>query len=438
MSNSIRCLRVLLAFGILIFPWMAQGQEASGAGDRLTLRDAIRLALARGPEVFLAQAQIARAREAVREARSSELPQVTTGTGLAYNNGFPLSIEGAAPSIIQLGISQPLFSKKNRSLVVEAEQGSLATEAGKDVVANALIARTIQLYSELHQARLALPMLDRQQEAATKNMRSVETLLQVGKARPLDLTQARLAAAGIEQQRLVARERVRVAETGLCELTGLASGKAVRTEKPEIRSELLSLSAEALFQKVLENHPEIREAEAALRAREAHTEAEKAERYPQLAAVGQYALFSRANNYDDYYNRFVRNNYLIGLSIQIPLFNGFRTDARIAQSRHDVEMQRRKLQQLKSDLKMSLERGASDLRIAAGAAEFARLEIAACEEKLKISATLLEAGRIEPQELEAVRTQLLDKQAAALEADRFLLDRQVALLQAAGILHVMF
>jgi outer membrane protein len=229
-----------------------------------------------------------------------------------------------------------------------------------------------------------------------------------------------------------------VAETGLCELTGLASGKAVRTEKPEIRSELLSLSAEALFQKVLENHPEIREAEAALRAREAHTEAEKAERYPQLAAVGQYALFSRANNYDDYYNRFVRNNYLIGLSIQIPLFNGFRTDARIAQSRHDVEMQRRKLQQLKSDLKMSLERGASDLRIAAGAAELARLEIAACEEKLKISATLLEAGRIEPQELEAVRTQLLDKQAAALEADRFLLDRQVALLQAAGILPVMF
>lgn len=409
-----------------------------GAGGVLTLREAVRMAVARGPEVFLAQAEAARAREAAREARSANLPQVMAGTGLAYNNGFPLSIEGAAPSIIQFGVSQSIFSRKNSSLILEAERGTTAADAGKDVVINALVARTVQLYGELHQARLAVPLIEAQRASAGKIVQTAETLQQAGRLRPLDLTQARLTAAGLDQQLLVARERVRVAEAALREITGAPTGETVRTEKPEIRSELLSLSAEALYEKVLGAHPAVQEAEAAWHAKEAHVEAEKAERHPQFSAIGQYALFSRTNNYQDYFNRFTRNNYLVGLSIQVPLFNGFRTDARSAQSRHEAEVARQKLVQLKSDLRMSLERSASNLRVAAGAAELARMEVAAFEEKVKISETLAEAGRMDARDLENVRAQLLEKKAAAVEAERALLERQVVLLQASGTLPALF
>jgi len=438
MNKPATVLFLLLVFCVPAPAWHSSGQQAGGGESILTLREAVRLALARGPEVFLAQAEAARAVEALRETRSTNLPQIMTGTGLAYNNGFPLSIEGAAPSIVQLGLSQSILSKKNKNLILEAEKRSLAGQAGVEGVRNGLVARTVLLYSELYEARLAVPILEKLRETAAHNLQILEALLQAGKARSLDLTLAKVAAAGLDQQLLVTRERVCIAETSLRELTGIPDGNNFRTETPEIKSELLTWSTDRLYQKALEVHPEIGEAQASLQAKELHVEAEKADRYPQINIIGQYALFSRTNNYQDYFNRFTRNNYLLGLSIQVPLFNGFRTDARVAQSRHDVEVARQRLLGLKSDLKLSLERRASDLRIASGAVELARLEVAASKEKLQVSETLLEAGRIEPKEMENARAQVLEKQTAAIEAEKALFERQVLLLQASGSLATLF
>ena len=78
----------------------------------LSIQEVVQMALGHSPEVMLAKAQIMRAGEAVRETRSLNRPQLYTGTGLAYNNGFPLSIEGSAPSIFQVAATQSIFSKK--------------------------------------------------------------------------------------------------------------------------------------------------------------------------------------------------------------------------------------------------------------------------------------------------------------------------------------
>jgi outer membrane protein TolC len=413
-------------------------EQAPGAERFLPLREAVRLALARAPEVLLAQAEVAKATEALREARSMNRPQATIGTGIAYNNGFPLSIEGAAPSIFQAALSQAILSKKNNNLIRESEAGSAASQAGSESARNNLTAKTILLYSELHQARLVVPVLQEQHGTAVNNTQVTESLLQAGRARPLDLTQARVAEANLEQQLLVARERVRMAEAGLRSLTGISEKESIRTERPEIDSDLLALPPDALYLRALETHPAIREAQANVRAREFHVEAEKGDNYPQMTIVSQYALFSKTNNYQEFFNRFTRNNYILGLSVQVPVFSGFRVGARVAQSRQDAEMARLQLQRLQSDLKLNLERSASDVRIANGAAGLARLEVAAGEEKLKISETMAQAGRIDPKELSEARMQLLEKRAALIEAERTLIERQVALLQTAGSLPGIF
>jgi outer membrane protein TolC len=120
------------------------------------------------------------------------------------------------------------------------------------------------------------------------------------------------------------------------------------------------------------------------------------------------------------------------------LFDGFRTNARLAQSRQDAEMARLRLERLRSDLKSSLEQSASNLRIANGAAELALLEVQAAEEKLKTEQALLEAGRAEIRELETARGQLLEKRIAAVAAEKARFERQVVLLQAGGALSSAF
>ena len=114
--------------------------------------------------------------------------------------------------------------------------------------------------------------------------------------------------------------------------------------------------------------------EATLKAKEYHVEAEKGESWPRLELVSEYALFSRTNNYDDYYNRFTRNNYLLGISIQVPIFTGSRTKSRVEQSRQEVSEEHYRLQSLKSDLKLNIQRGLSSLRIARSTLKLARNE----------------------------------------------------------------
>lgn len=398
----------------------------------LTLQEAVQMAVAHSPDVLLAKVRTAQAGEALQETRSLNRPQVTVGTGLAYNNGFPLSIEGAAPSLVEFAASQSVLSKKNNNLIREAEASRKASEIGSDAARNELTARVAQVYNELHQARKADALWSERLAALEKEQQVVATQLEAGRMRPVDLTLARTAVEGARQQLMAAQEAERLAAFELRQLTKLPEGTEIQTTEPEIDGLSIEVSTEALFQRAVEARPEILQAQADVRAREFHLEATRGEKYPEIALVSEYSLFSRTNNYQNYFRTFTRNNFLVGLSLQYPLFNGFRTQARIGQSRQEVEAARLQLERLKSALRLDIERDVSALKLARGAVEVARQEVAAARESIQVDETLLEAGRMAFKDLQVAQSQLADKQIAALDAEKALFQRKVDLLRATG------
>ncbi len=406
------------------------GQQA--ASRILTIQEAVQMALARSPEVLMAEAQASRASEAWRETRSLRWPQVSTGTGLAYNNGYPLSIEGAAPSIFQIGASQSILSKKNANRIHEAEESGKASRLGTESARNDLVFRTALVYYELHRAAKVAALASARLDEARKQEKYAEALVHAGKVRPLDLTLAQTTTSSARQQLLIAREQAKLAETELRELTGLSGAVSVETMEPRIEDPAFESEGETLYRQALKNSPEILQAEANVRAKEFSVKAEKGERLPQMEIIGEYALFSRANNYDDFFNRFTRNNFLVGLSVQIPLFDGFRTSARVAQSRQEVSEMRYKLQSQKSVLKLNIERSLSALRIARGASDLARSEVQAAKEMVQMSEALLEGGRISAKELDEMRSQLLQKELELLDSHQVLFQRKLELLRDTG------
>ncbi len=411
------------------------GMPALQAETRdLSLREAVQMALAYSPEILLAKAEASRAEEAVRESRSLNLPQVFAGTGLAYNNGFPLSIEGAAPSIFQIGASQAIFSKKNANLIREAEQYRRAGKLGIESARNELAAKTAISYYELYRSRQVIALASTRLEAAKKQQAIVEDSLAAGKILPVEATQAKAAVSFAQQQLLVAREQAMTAEAELREFTGLPETVSIRTSEPRIENPIFELQADTLYQQALTRTPEILKMEENVKAKGFHVEAEKGESLPRMEIISQYALFSRTNNYDEFFNRFTRNNYIIGLSLQVPLFNGFRTSSRVAQSRQELSEEQYKLQRMKTDLKLNIQRGQSALRIAHGASELARGDLAAAQEVVQVNEALLESGRIGWKEMEDFRSQLRQKELALLEADQILFQRKLELLRAVGSL----
>ena len=398
----------------------------------LTIQEAVRLALAHSPAILLAESQAIRAGEAVREIRSMNQPQVVTGTGLAYNNGFPLSIEGAAPSIFQIGASQSILSKKNNNLIREAEEAGKASRFNEESTRNELISKTAEAYYRLYQTRKLIALTTDRLEAALAQQEMTESLFQAGRIRPADVTSAKITLSSVRQQLLVAQEQANLAETELISYTGLPVPVSIHTVEPSIESPAFDAGVDTLYQQVLENSPEIHQAEADIRSREFHLEAEKGERLPKLNLVGQYALFSRSNNYEDYFSRFSRNNYLLGLSVQLPVFDGFRTSARVAQSRQEVSEARYRLERLKSDLKLATQRGVSALRIAKGATEHAGNEVAAVRESIQASEALLKSGRLSNSEFEDIKAQLFQKECAQFDAEQILFQRKLELLSITG------
>ena len=425
----------LVSTAFMVFAGVLSASEQAGGQlpevRILTIQDAVRLTLSRSPEVLVAEAQAARGREALRESRSVSKPRFYAGSGLAYNNGFPLSMEGAAPSIFRISASKHVFNKTNNNLIREAEESGKAVQLGVETARNELASKTASAYYELFQAAKIDALLSAKLEVAIRRQKQLETLLEAGKVRPVDATLARTAVLAGRQEALVAREQAALVEKELHELTGLPDGIKIQTVEPKIESPIFELQEEALLLRALESSPEILKAQADVRAKEFHVEAERGGYLPRMEVVGQYALFSRTNNYEDYFNQFIRNNFLIGLSIQVPIFDGA-TGARVAKSRHETSEARYRLESLKSDLKLDIQRGLGALRIARGAVDLGLSDVDAAREMVQVSETLLESGRISEKDLEDSRAQLLQKELALLDADQALFQRKLDLLQSTG------
>lgn len=430
--------RITAVFSIVLAMFARAGISAQTGhetrqANTLTLGEAVRMALSRSPEILIAIAQAAQAAESVRETKSLNRPQAVVGSGLAYNNGFPLSIEGSAPSIVQLGFSQSIFSKKNKNLILESEQSSLAGRIGADSARNEVAARVALVYSELFRARQAGVFWTERIASLEKEREVIASQLEAGRLRPLDMSLSRAALAGARQELLSFQERIGLAEVELRQLTGIPGGTAIEVVEPELSEDSPDAPAEELYRRAAEIHPEIRQASAALQARKLHVESVRGEKYPELQLVSQYALFSRTNNYQDYFNTFTRNNFLVGLSVQFPILTGSRTEAQISRSMHEAEAARLQLERLKESLRLNIERTCSGFRMAKSAVEVAHEAADAAGESLGIEESLLEAGRIGFREVQSARSQLAEKRLGELQAAKNLFDRKIELLRLTGV-----
>lgn len=395
---------------------------------KLTMQEAVQMALAHSPEILLAETRAKRTEESAKEARSLNLPQAVLQSGYAYNYGFPMG----APSIFKISGSQSLLNSKNANIVRESKEAVKASQLGSDLSRNELASKIAAIYYQLHQARRVSSLTSIRLEKTRKQQELIESSLGAGQLRPIDSVMAKTAVAAVQQQLLIAQEQAKVAEAELQEMTGIPSTTSIQTVDPILESSIYKSDEETLFQQSVKSNPEILQAEAAIKAKEFHVAAEKGENYPRLDAVTEYSLFSRSNNYEDYYRRFQRNNFLIGISLQIPIFNGFRTSARVAQSNHEVNEERYKLQRIKSNLRINIQHGLSALRIARGASELAAGDLEATKEMIQVNSILLESGRISMKEFEDSQLQLQQKEMAKLEAEQTLFQRKLELLRITG------
>lgn len=384
--------------------------SALGAEVRtLTLREAIDLALKQNSDILLARFDEQKAAASVREARDPFTPKLVVGSGLAYSSGFPMSIEGSAPSLLQAQAIQTLYNRPLSFQVAAAREN--ARGAGIDATArrDEVVHRVATLYMQVQRAGKLSELIAQQNSSFEKIADTVRARVEEGRELPVEARAAELRLAQTRQRlRLLESERD-TAEASLAVALGFGADDRVRSAGAELRLGDMPSSAGAASEEALSSSKELQRLQSAIQARQMQAQGARAARYPQVDLVAQYALMARFNNYEEFFNRFQRHNGQLGMSFQLPLFAGSGNSARAAQAELDIARLRVQINAARDRISLDTQRAWTEMRNFESARDLAKLDLDVTRERLGVALAQWEEGRATLRQLEELRSSESEK-----------------------------
>ena len=381
----------------------------------MTLRQAVARAIQQNPDIELARLDEETARHGIRTAKDPFLPHLTVGSGLAYTNGFPMSIEGSAPSIVQGRASQYLFNRPQTYAIAQAKE--TARGAGLDVAAKRDEAayRTTTLYLDAERSARIGELARKEVESLQKVLETVQAQVREGRALPLAEKQAAFSVARARQIAENLEAEQAGAETTLAIAVGLSAADRVHPVAEERPAPSLPASEEAAIQTALESSKELRKLQSQITAKGLEMRGEKAARLPRADLVAQYGLFSKYNNFDQYFRKFQRNNGELGVSFQLPIFSPG-VGSQLAQTETEALHLRTELANARNRISADLQQSFRDVKKAQTAAEVARLDLEVAREQLNVNLAQMQEGRLSLRQVEESRIVESDKWIAFYDA----------------------
>jgi outer membrane protein len=418
--------------------------------EPITLKHAVELALQHANGAAIAAAEQQSAAANVRELHSSYLPQVTAGSGLGWSYGFPLALEGSAPSIFNINAQSALLHPELRAFIGAAKSESAASDFRNKDQRNQIIQDTVLSYAELEKWERRLDRLREIYPDVQKMQAAVADRVKEGVDSELDGTRAKLSEARLRLRIAEAQGSADVLREHLSKLTGL-SPAGIQTEGdtlpafPAVATDSRNDDAPA---RAADSSFSVKSAVEHARAQFLRAQGEHRSLLPTIDFAAQYALFSTFNNYQNYYipqkecvtsigtflcptDTFKRNNATVGVSIRIPVFNGSQraraeaADAEATKAKSQAEAARNQV----TEETLRLQRTVTQMQAAHDVAE---LEYEIAQKNVEAVETRIKSATANLHDLDNVRTQSSEK-LIALQDVSFELEReQVALLRATG------
>src|SRR6202167_1022216 len=140
-KSGARIHRFLLA--VLLF------LPASLLAGPVTLRQVVELALKHATAISITAADQQHAFASYRELRNSYIPQLNAGAGIGWSDGFPLSLEGAAPSLFNVTAQSALINPALKDFIRAAHSDIAVSNLHIKDQRNQVVQDTVLSYAEL-------------------------------------------------------------------------------------------------------------------------------------------------------------------------------------------------------------------------------------------------------------------------------------------------
>ncbi|MGA9569209.1 MAG: TolC family protein [Candidatus Acidiferrales bacterium] len=429
LRKSSATLLALLVLGAVL---PARAQE----DQKLSMREAVALALQNSRDLALARVQYTVALNEAGVDRSAFRPNLYTGSGAAYTYGFP-TIGGGPPAVFQLNYNQAIFDPVLKAQQQAAEDHAKNMKLEIDRARDDVIVRTAVAYLELAEVRHSLELLRKEQVSAEKILGVTRDRVAANQELAIEVTRSELTAARVQQRIIKLESRDETLTQRIRDLTGVADTQSIEVDTGE-PSFATDMQEAELANLAIQSDRGIQEAENDRLARQHILRGAKLSYWPTLSVIGQYSVLSNFNNYTKYYSgQYQANNFAVGVQVSIPLFSA-RTRANVALAKSELQLSELSLGNKRQEVRQDVLQKQRDVRELQATYEVARLDLKLAQETVELTQAKFDQGGATLRDLEQVRLDESDKWVAFLDADFARQRSQLTLLQATGQLAKVF
>jgi outer membrane protein len=417
----------------------APAPQAAAPRRVLTLDESVRTALAHQPQLAQARASVQAARARADQARADLLPQVS-GQAQAFRRTSNVGTTGlGTSSAATLDTHTDLsFSANASQLVLDFGQTSGRWRAARRTAdAEEASARETELATVLDartaffQARANRDLAD-VARATLENQRAhlaqPDAVVRIGTRPPIDLATARTAVANAQVALLRAENDAATARARLNQAMGVEGDidyEVAADALPEVPGE--DASADALLEEALRDRPDLA---AALQRVDAADEALGATRGGYLPTLSLAA--SATDGGADTNDLRDRWNLAAGVVLTVPIFEGGRTRARVAEAAANVSAAAAQRDTLRQQIRVELSNAQLTVLAARASLDAADDAVDAAHEQLRLAEGRYRTGAGSALELSDAQLAATNAEGQRVNAQFLLAIARASLLAALG------
>ncbi len=407
---------------------MAPAEGLAQGTLQLSLKRAVEIALTPegSPRVALAQQMVKQAETRVTESRSAFLPTLDGSVGernqtvnlRAFGLNFQLPFGVTIPALAgpftvfdaRASVQQSVFSFADIRRYQATRAAVEASHADLDSTRNQVSDQVARAYLACLRAQTALETAQANVDLSTALERLATSQKNAGTGTGIEVTRAQVQLANDRQHLLVAENDRRRAVLELLRAMGLNLDAPVEfTDR--LRYVPVNVS------ELEESLKTAREGRAELKAQQRREDSARlsyssvaAERLPSLGAFGDYGDIGLQMNS-------ARPTREYGIQLKVPVFDGFRRDARRAESYSQYQQEKIRTRDLMQQIELEVRLALDSLRSAQAQVETAREGLILAQNELAQAQRRYQAGVANSIEVTDAQTRLSraeDNQIAAL------------------------
>ena len=361
-------MKKIITSALLCLSFMSFAQQ-----KELTLKDAIRYALENKADAEKARLEVTKSEYKIQEVRANALPNISASGGMVYNPklqatyidgstfafpGMPASNE---PIKMEMGqkwsanaeakLTQVLF---NQTVFMGLKAARTTREfymLNQQLTENEIIEKVAQAYYQVYQTRQTLENIESNLALTEKTANVVKGLNQSGLSKKIDVDRTTVAVNNLKSARQQALNGVQLSENALKYMIGMPMSEGITLPK-----EGFEANYDLAFEKGNSNtRIELQVLEKQKQLLDLNTKVQRAALYPSLALQATYGYLSMGPKTPIIYGKkdkvYGADYSAITLGVNIPIFSGFGTRAKI----HQAQIESQALEATLKDTRLAMD-----------------------------------------------------------------------------------